>query len=142
MAYKAIVEGEVMVRNSAGITELDFYEESFFLDDSIDSEGVARQIIRKGLLTDRLSKKVKGFRRVRTCQIVGLEKTSDKAENSDLDKLLTEAVNLGCVPTNIDNYRRPDYKLKALQKAIDNEKARQEKLKGKKSNVQDMGYID
>jgi hypothetical protein len=56
-----------------------------------------------------------------------------------LDKLLMEATALGCKPDNIDNYKRPDHKLKALQRAIDNHKERKAKAKPDET---DHGYID
>lgn len=142
MAKKAVAEGEVLLRSEAGATQIDFYEETFLLSDEVDSLGEARRLIRRGLITERLRKKVKGFKSVRTCQIVEFEDSKESAENSELDKLLTEAIKLNCVPANIDNYKRPDYKLKALEKAIEAEKKRQASLKKKGSNVQDMGYVD
>ena len=45
------------------------------------------------------------------------------------------AVELGCVPENIDNYRRPDYKAKALEKAIE----RAEKRKANQKNKSELG---
>lgn len=141
MSKKAVVEGEVRVRNGVGGTEIQFYEEEFLLDDSIESAAQARQVIRRGLITQRLSK-MEGFKGIRTLQVLSFEDSKDEAENSELDVLLTKAVALQCVPANIDNYKRPDYKIKALEKAIKNAEERIEKAKKKKSNVEDQGYVD
>jgi len=44
------------------------------------------------------------------------------------------------VPENIDNYKRPDYKLVALQKAIDNYEKR--KKEQKPDNVTNKGVVN
>lgn len=142
MSKKAVVEGEVRVRNSSGVIEIQFYEEEFNLDDSVKTLAQARQIIKRGLITHRLSNKIAGLKSVRTINVTTFEDSKEKAENSKLDVLLTKAVELQCVPSNIDNYKRPDYKIKALEKAIKNAEERIEKSKSKKSNVEDQGYVD
>lgn len=136
------VEGQVMIRNSAGINELEFYEENFILDDSILNEGKARQIIKKGLLTPRLEKKIKGFRRVRTCNVVEFTETDKDTDNSKLDKMLIEAIDLDCMPININSFKQEDHKTKALAAAIHEQKERNKKNKKKKNSVEDLGYID
>lgn len=142
MSKKVLVEGEVRVRNSSGVVEIQFYEEEFNLDDSVQTLAQARQIIKRGLITHRLSKKIAGLKSVRTIDVTTFEDSTEKAENAELDVLLTKAVELQCVPANIDNYKRPDYKIKALEKAIKNAQERIEKAKKKKSNVEDQGYVD
>lgn len=116
------------------------YTEEFFLDDSVESKEQARQIIKRGLIIDRLSKQT-NFKRVRTCQVISFAPSDEKAENGELDQLLTKAAQLECIPVNINNYRRPDYKIKALKDAIEKTEARLSAPK-KKSNVEDQGYVD
>lgn len=117
MAKKAVVEGEFLERNPNGGFDIVPYTEEFILADEVESKEYARQIITRGLIIERLSKQ-KNFKSVRTCQIIAFEKTADEPENGDLDVLLTKAAKLECIPVNINNYRRPDYKIKALQDAI------------------------
>jgi hypothetical protein len=138
MAKLAKVEGEVVVKDGTG-QSLEFYEESFVLDDAVKNTNQARSIIKKGLISERLRRVVKGYKRVRTCQIVEFTNTDQVAEQSDMDKLFLEATELGCVPENIDNYKRPDFKQKALEKAIAGAKAR---AKAQRPDaMQDLGEV-
>lgn len=129
-----------MERNASGTLDIVPYSEEFLLDDAIEDKHQARQIIKRGLIIDRLSKQ-KNFKRVRTCQVISFESSAEKAENSELDQLLTKAAQLECIPVNINNYRRPDYKIKALQDAIAKAEERAKAPK-KKSNVEDLGMVD
>ena len=140
MSKKAVAEGEYTERNASGSLDIVPYSEEFLLDDSISSLSQARQVIKRGLITERLSKQ-KNFKRVRTCQVISFEDSAEKAENGELDQLLTRAAQLECIPVNINNYRRPDYKIKALQDAIAKAEERAKAPK-KKSNVEDQGYVD
>ena len=130
------VEGELVVKDGTG-SMIEFYEEEFVLDGSISKEQ-ARSLIRKGLITEKLRRTKEGFKRVRTCQIVDISPSNDKAEDSELSKAMIKAVELGCVPGNIDSYKKPEHKLKAIEKAIE----AQNKRKTPKSNVKDLGVVD
>ena len=140
MAKKALAVGEFLERNASGTLDIVPYEEEFFLDDSIESLDQARQVIKRGLIIDRLSKQ-KNFKRVRTCQVTEFESVEAEAENSELDVLLTKAAQLACIPANINNYRRPDYKINALKAAIEKAEERAKRPK-KQDNVEDQGYVD
>lgn len=135
------VEGQVRYKDGLSVG-IGFYEEEFILDDSIKTEAEARQLIQNGLISDRLRKTVDNFKGWRTCDIVQFDNTEKQPEFSELDKAMMEAMKLNCVPENIDNYRRPDYKLKALQQAIANHKEVQAKKKAQKEQTQDQGYVD
>lgn len=114
MNYKVTVEGDLVAKDGTG-RMLEFYEESFILD--FNDKNKALSLIKKGLITERLRKR-DGFKSVRTCGIVSIEETNSLVAFDDLAKLMMKAIELNCVPENIDNYKRPDYKEKALQKAI------------------------
>lgn len=137
MAKLARVDGQVVVRDGTGMA-LEFYEEEFILDDAVQSAAQARALIKKGLISERLRKTVKGYKRVRTCQVIEFTNTNAVAEQSEMDKLFLEATELNCVPENIDNYKRPDYKEKALRSAIEQAKKR----KVKPDPMQDLGEVD
>jgi len=137
MANLVKVEGEVVTKDGSG-KAIEFYEESFVLD--VEDKNQALSLIRKGLITDRLRRKTEGFKQVRTCQIVSINFTEEKPENDELTKVMLRAIELGCVPENIDNYKRPDYKLVALQKAIDNYEKR--KKEQKPDNVTNKGVVN
>lgn len=137
MAKLARVDGQVVVRDGTGMA-LEFYEEEFILDDAVQSAAQARALIKKGLISERLRKTVKGYKRVRTCQVIEFTNTTAKAEQSEMDKLFLEATELNCVPENIDNYKRPDYKEKALRSAIEQAKKR----KVKPDPMQDLGEVE
>lgn len=139
-----LVEGEVIVKDGTGST-IEFYEEEFVIDGSIDTIPMARSLIKKGLIGERLRKKVPGYRAVRTCQVISLSPTEQEAKQSELDLAFLKAIQLGCVPENIDSYKRPDYKLKALEKAIDLAIKRRKdtrKRNNKELEIQDMGYVN
>ena len=139
MAKKAVCEGEVVVKDGSR-SSIDFYTEEFILDDEVKSLEQARSMIQSGLISERLRKTVENYRRVRTCQIVSFTETKEKPEHSELDKLLLKATELNCIPENIESYKRPDFKAKALEKAID--RALERQAKQGKDNVQDLGYVD
>lgn len=139
MSKLAKVEGEVVVKDGTG-QAVEFYEEEFILDDAVRDTNQARSIIKKGLISERLRRKVQNFKRVRTCQVIEFTTTDEVAEQSDMDKLFLKATELNCVPENIDNYKRPDYKQKALERAIEN--AEKRKASEKPDSVQDLGYVD
>jgi len=137
MAKKAVCEGEVVVKDGAS-SAIEFYTQEFILDDAVKSLEQARSMIQAGLINERLRKEVQNYRRVRTCQVVSFESTTEKAAHSELDKLLLKATELGCMPENIESYKRPDFKAKALEKAIERHLSR----KDKKDPMQDQGYVD
>jgi len=141
MARLAKAEGELVLTDGKGGVEKEFYEEEFIFDDAVKTKEQARSMLHAGLLTERLKTR-DNFKRWRTCDVVEFKETTKKAENSELDRILLEATSLGCVPEGIENYKRPDYKIKALQNAIDKHKSRMEKQKKSKDNVQDLGYVD
>lgn len=140
MSKKAVVEGEVMVRTEAKTVLLDLYSETFILDDSVKTLEQARSVIKNGLLHDRLSKKVKNYKRFRTYEIISFENTNEEAEQSGLNKLLVEASSLDCVPENLDIYSSAEGKEKALERAIETKKKRGRPAKNQ--DVEDQGFVD
>lgn len=98
-------------------------------------------MIKKALIHDRLQKKISNFKRVRTCQVTKLISSDQASETSDLDKIMYEAIKLDCVPENIANYKRTDYKIKALQNAVDQKLSKMSGSNHKKSQEIDLGYI-
>jgi hypothetical protein len=138
MAKYVKVEGEAVVKDGTG-KAIEFYEAEFLLDDSVATLGQARSIIQNGLIRDKLQRQVQNFANWRTCQVVEFREEKDsQADLSDMDKLLIEATELNCIPENIDSYKRPDYKMKALQKAIEVAKARPQK----EDAFKDLGKVD
>jgi len=136
MSKRAVVEGEVKIRDGKD-TEIEFFEEEFFLDDSVTTLEQARSIIQNGLIDERLKKR-NGYKGWRTCQVISFEASKQDAENGDLDMLILKATELNCIPENIGAYKRPDYKIKALQRAIE---TAQERL-AKKKPVQEDELLD
>ena len=139
MSKRVVVEGEIVVRDGHNSSQEFFENEVFLLDDAVTTKQQAMSILKKGLLPERFRKR-DGFKRVREFYIVEFSESSDKPESGDLDKLLIRATELNCMPENLGNYKRPDHKIKALEKAIANAEARKEKNEHK--NERDLGYID
>lgn len=134
------VEGELVVKDGTG-SMIEFYEEDFILDSSITKEQ-GRALIRKGLITDKLRRSKEGFKRVRTCQVVDIAPTKEKAESSKLSKAMIKAVDMGCVPANIDSYKNTEDKIKAVDRAIETQKKRNKAKKPEKYPVKDLGVVD
>ena len=132
------VEGEAYLLED-GVAGIEFYEEEFIVDSSVDSVGKARSLLRKAFITERLRKKLSGFNRVKTMQVVEFEPTDKKAKQSDLDKKLLQAIELSCVPENLELRKTDEAKVRALDTAITTAKARKEK---KRKTVIDQGFID
>jgi len=123
MGKLAVCEGEVVMVNNK-VSTIEWYSEEFVLSDSVKDIGVARSMLQAGLIASRLRPKVTGFRRVRTCQVVKFEDTSEKPASSAFDALLMEAVELSCVPEQIDKYATDESKAYALKTAIARHKER------------------
>ncbi len=128
MPFSAEVEGEYVVRDGHDV-EVKFFTEKFILADTVKNLAQARCVIQAGLLTDRLRRNIPNFKRWRTCEVVSFKPTKEKPEYSELDDALVKATSLGCVPDNIDNYKDPKFKLKALQNAIERHNERMKKAK-------------
>ena len=142
--FKHTVEGEYVL--SGKLTQIEYFETTFTLEEANPS--VARSIIQNGLLEDKMRKEFKNFKRVRTSQIVKTEKVEDEKAKSDtdveLEKLLAEAGNLGCVPVNYTSYKSDDMRKRQLAIAIKRRHDRQakaDKAAGKESSI-DKGYVD
>ena len=121
MSKRVLTEGELIVKDGTG-SAIEFYTEEFILDDSVQNAAEARCIIQNGLLKAKLQQqtdKYPNFKNWRTCQVIAFEQADDKPEASELDQLLLRAVQLNCMPENIDNYKRPDYKIQALKRAVE-----------------------
>lgn len=138
MTKRVVVEGEIVVREGHNTSQEFFENEVFLFDDAVATKQQAMSILKKGLLAERFRKR-DGFKRVREFFIVEFSDSKEEAESGDLDKLLIRASELGCMPENLANYKRPDHKLKALEKAIAAAETRKAKTDTKE---QDLGYID
>lgn len=142
MAIVVKVEGEVRVKDGTGVGT-EFYEREFELDDSVgENEGVVRSIIRKGFIVEDLRRSVKGYKSVRTMEVVSIDKKDGKANTSELGELTSEAVKLGAVPDNLDLYGSEKSKADALRRSIEKKKESDKAPAKKDEQVEDLGYID
>jgi hypothetical protein len=140
MPKKAKVEGEVAIRDNNSVL-LEWFEREIVLDDSVKTLEEARRIIKRGLLVEEMKKTIPNFKRIRTCQVVSFEDTSDLPDSSELTKLLTEATKLNCLPENLQNYRKEEDKIRMLASAIEKSKAKAKK-KPARGEETDLGYVD
>lgn len=139
MAKTVKVSGEYLRRTDSKTTIIDFYEEDFIID-SVKTKGEALSVIKNGLLHDRLrsNENYSGYKRYRTHEVVSFEDTNEKSNNGRIEKLTREAVDLGCVPSNLDMYSGKGAKEKVLQKSIDSTKKRREKKNKSKDSLEDI----
>ena len=106
------------------------YEEVFELEEGNLSK--ARAIIQNGLLSDRLRKK-DNYYRWRTCQLLEEpEKEVGTSEDPELEKLLSEATERGCIPINLNSIGNNKLKKQELKAAIKKSKEALEKHNKKK----------
>lgn len=142
MAYKLKVVGEYIKKTDANTKIIEFYDEEFIVD--IDNQQEALSFIKNGLLHQRLygNEKYKGYVRFRTHEPASFEKTEEKADNSEFSKLVMQATDLGCMPTNIDMYTTQESKTKVIKSAIKADKMRKAKAKKKEQKTSDLGYVD
>lgn len=134
--------GQWVAKDGTGLA-ICYFEEDFVMDDAVQTLEQARSILHAGLLTQRLQEnhaEYPNFKRWRTCEVMDFQPVKDKAEHSELEKLMLRATELDCVPENIDNYRRPDYKAKALQTAID--LAEKRRKSEKPDAMRDAGEVE
>lgn len=142
MAKLVKASGQYTAKDGTGHA-IAYFKEDFIMDDAVQTKEQARSILHAGLMLQRLQEKsdlYPNVRRVRECQVDEFETVKQKAENSELEKLILQATQLECVPENISDYRRPEFKAKALQTAID--LALERKKKAKPDPMQDMGEVE
>jgi cell division protein FtsX len=129
------VEGDVAIDNGVGVF-IDTYEAEFILDDNINEIGIARSLIRKSMITPKLKKEITGFKHVRTMQVVSMEDTKEQAqENGEFQTLMLEAIELVCVPENLELRASEEAKIKTLKDAIRMKKARNARVKSKENGT-------
>lgn len=134
--------GQWLAKDGTGIA-ICYYDEEFIMDDSVQTLAQARSILHAGLMTQRMQEKseeYQNFKRVRTCEVVSFEEVKEKSTMSELEMLMLRASELECIPENIDSYKRPDYKSKALKQAIENAEKRLKKVKP--DPMQDDGEVE
>lgn len=139
------VSGDVVVKDGSGLGK-EYYERVFELDDAVDSEGVARSVIRRAMIEGELRRSVPGFVRVRTMQVDSMETVSgEKADGGRLERLAMAAVEAGVMPERMDLYRTDAAKERALEGALEGAKLRKARKAGrprKGVDVVDEGYVD
>jgi hypothetical protein len=123
MAKLAKCEGQLVIKRAGGF-ENEYFETEFLLSDSVKDVHQARSIIQAGLLHEKLMKDVPQYKNWRECQVVSLETTDAKADTSELEQLLLQCSEAGCVPENLSSYASDASKVKALSKALDRHEAR------------------
>jgi len=134
--FNVTVAGSYVI--SGKLAQIDEYEEVFELTEGRVPE--ARAIIQNsGILDERLRKTKKNYRRWRTCQVIDVEGTTKEAtkEETKLHELLVEATKKGCLPATFKRLKRPESKIKALEKAIKNKAKRVAKAKAKKGGMKE-----
>lgn len=129
--FKVTVAGNYVT--TGRIAQIEYYEASFELAEG--QESLARAIIQNsGIIDDHLRKTKKNFKRWQTCGIIQIEELKDKKakeEDKELEELLIEATNLGCIPSTYKRLVNTEPKKKALVDAIERKKKRIEKAKAK-----------
>lgn len=123
MAKLAKCEGQLVIKRAGGF-ENEFFETEFLLSDSVQDVHQARAIIHAGLLHEKLLKDVPQYKHWRECQVTSLETTDAKADTSELEQLLLQCSEAGCVPENLASYASEASKTKALAKALDRHEKR------------------
>ena len=116
----------LFVTSSSGVFASKPYELDFLLN--INDKNLCLQVIRKSLLDDRLKERNENYRYFRTCEIVSISEANNKnnseLNDTELSKLMVDAITLNCVPQNITQYTTNDQKVKALKKALQMSKMR------------------
>lgn len=139
MAKKWRVEGTVVVKDGSG-NRVDPYTAEFTLSE--DDKQKAQAIIRRGYIADYLRKDVQGYKRVRTCMVVG-GKSVKEHEADELEEAISEAVDTGALPENLDAYGGSEEKAEAVKRSVSRKKKAEAKKRAQKNKqVEDHGYID
>jgi len=141
--YKWKAYGDYVV--SGKLAQIDYFETVFELEE--DREAYARAIIQNGLLQDQLKKEIPNFKRWRECHVKLIEKISKTEEAStdpEIEKLLIEATELGCLPPNYHSYKSDAARKRRLKEAVEKKKASIKKRAEKKDGIkiEDKGFVD
>jgi len=128
--FKVKVSGTYVL--SGKISEIDYYEAEFELNEG--REAYARAIIQNDGMLDRFlekSKEYPKYKRWRTCQIESIDEIEGKVgtDNAEVETLIVEATELGCIPANFKSFKKPMSKIKVLSEAIKKKKERIERSK-------------
>jgi hypothetical protein len=130
----------LFVTSSSGVFSSKPYELDFLLN--INDKNLCLQVIRKSLLDDRLKERNENYRYFRTCEIISISEANNKnnseLNDTELSKLMADAITLNCVPQNITQYTTNDQKVKALKKALQMSKMRAKR----KVNNQDFNELN
>lgn len=136
--FKITVSGNYVI--SGKLAQIDEYETSFIMSEGREAE--ARAIIQNsGMLDERLRKEKKNYKRWRTCNVTNIEEAKDgssKDVDQELDVLLVDATELGCIPTTYKRLASNVTRKKALQEAIKKKKSRIKKAKAKRDGLKEM----
>ena len=93
----------LFVTSSSGVFASKPYELDFLLN--INDKNLCLQVIRKSLLDDRLKERNENYRYFRTCEIISISEANNKnnseLNDTELSKLMADAITLNCVPQNI-----------------------------------------
>jgi len=138
--HKVICYGKYHVKADNGAVELEEFEGlEFILDLSQYPDehkiGYARSIIQNGLIIDKLKSMDKNYKSTRECQVESIEpvKNKESSIDSELQDLLTEATELGCVPPNYPTYKTDASRKRRLREALAKMHKLIEKAKEKKN---------
>lgn len=135
---KVIVAGEYVWRDGRQ-AKLELYEEGFEIA-GVLSEGDALCVVQNGLLGDRLRGTKDGYKRWRTCGVVGFK--AGKVSTDGADELLVECSKLGIVPENLGLYSSKEARRSALKRALDGYNARMAAAKKRGVDREESAYVD
>lgn len=136
--YKHFVEGTYVTAGK--LKEVKAFEAEFDLEEGKTS--LARAIIQNGLIKDWARKNLDNFATIRTCQIVDSQEVDGQADNPELEQLLKDATELGCMPINYSSYRTDVTRKKELKTAITKKRKKIAEFELKQGKKPEAGVED
>jgi len=146
--HKVITYGKYLVKAENGAIEMEEFEDlEFILDLSEYPDehkiGYARSIIQNGLITDTLKREDKRYKAIRECQVESVEPVEGESSiDPEIQALLTEATELGCVPPNYSTYKSDASRKRRLKEALKASKMAIDKANDRKRKEQDVKMIE
>lgn len=130
-----LVKVECQIQYDKGLGVDSCYEETEFVVGDIEEKGVILSYIKRSLVTPYFKKKINGFKRVRQTTILSITDVNETPEQStELQKLMLDAIELSCVPTQLDD-RSEVAKIQALKQALQKKRTAITKAKNKKNGT-------
>jgi hypothetical protein len=121
MTNKVYIEGEFVSKSGKKRTRESFSEE-FVLSNMMSELPRIRKFVQNYLAPKILKKKHEGFCGLISCNVLNVVPTSDPSVMGTLDELILQAIEMNCLPHNLDLITKNKHKASLIKRCIENKR--------------------